>query len=386
MSNGIQYKRIILLFGIILFLLRTTVISGQKVTSTIPYELLGGKMIVKIIVNNNEERVIFDTGAGKSSFTKEFCNANSFILIDSIKVTDVNNNLSYYRRVKVDSLITPDRVIKFRNFYPIIIEDDSPVKCFDVVGLIGSDLIQNLICVIDSKTKTITLTTAEIPSKESLRYSHNFQDRSILPVFEMLINGASVNALFDSGYGGFLKLKNSDYDTLRSISAINRLDIGYGAKSIGLSGVSSGSVTILSQIENLRIGLAKFNNVKAETSNSPVTLLGAASLNYGKVVIDYPRRRFYYIPFSTEPVCPPYTTRKFNLTVSDGKLTIGTVWGEMADLISEGDEITHINGKPTGIYDFCTSIIKGIDDLKGEGTKLVKVRRKDGKVLELEYK
>ncbi|MEA4868364.1 MAG: retropepsin-like aspartic protease [Rikenellaceae bacterium] len=364
----------------------SSILSGQKTESKLPYEMYGGKMIVNVIINGNEERVIFDTGAQISAFSKEFCSLNSLPLSDSVKVVDSNNQSHYYRKTQIESLITPDQKIKFKNLIPIVMEETSMIKCFDVCGIIGSDLISGLICIIDSQTKTITLATSETQYQESYRFSHQFQEKSYMPVFELYVNNNYIKTLFDTGSDGFVALKNEDYRMLDQNSAIDNKEIGYGFSSIGLSGVALQSNILRTKIKDLRIGVAKFRDITVETENLPYTLMGTKVLEYGKVVIDYPRRIFYFIPYTNEAVVIPSKSREFYLTVSEGVLKVSTVWGDMSNVISPGDRVTHINGEPVKDYDFCESITIGIAELKGDDIKKLLIETKSGKIIELDYK
>lgn len=50
----------------------------------------------------------------------------------------------------------------------------------------------------------------------------------------------------------------------------------------------------------------------------------------------------------------------------------------MKGVVEVGDKITHINGKPVGIYDFCESIINGIPELQAKKKTKLTVRAKQG--------
>ena len=183
-----------------------------------------------------------------------------------------------------------------------------------------------------------------------------------------------------------MALKNEDYRMLDQNSAIDNKEIGYGFSSIGLSGVASQSNILRTTIKDLRIGVAKFRDITVETENLPYTLMGTKVLEYGKVVIDYPRRIFYFIPYTNEVVVIPSKSREFYLTVSEGVLKVSTVWGDMSNVVSPGDRVTHINGEPVKDYDFCESITIGIADLKGDDIKKLLIETKSGKIIELDYK
>lgn len=371
---------------IVALLFSSSTLLAQQHVATIPYEMIGGKMIVEMIVNNRPERFIFDTGASQTVILGSYSDAHSLPIVDSTKVTDVNSNVAVYRRTSIESITTPDRVMGFSKI-PALILDGNALDCFDVIGLVGSDLMDyaNLICTIDSKNKEVIFTTAEKPVSHSIRYAHNFVGSNHLPVIEGVLNSYPIKILFDTGFGGLFSLKVEDHAMLDSLSAIKPVDTGFGAGSIGLSGESIPSLTHLVEIDDFRIGPAKFKGLRATTSTVPVTLVGMAILKYGDVTIDYSRKRVYFVPHTREPVQPPHSYKGYNLRVKDGELRIGTVWTAFQDLLESGDLITHIDGEPTREFDFCKSILQGIPEITGkEGVKLT-IQKRDGSSIELEY-
>lgn len=377
----------LILSAVLYSLFIPAVMIGQQTVSVIPYELLGGKMIVNIQINNKTERIIFDTGAEKSALTNKFVKSRPMPVLDSIQIRDVNNRLRYFAQSRIDSISTCDNQIMVKNLYTSVVDGETFMECFDAIGLLGSDFLvsANLICIIDGKTRTITLTSAEKRVGESLRYAHNFVVEGFMPRIEMAVNGEPVIALFDSGCPSFLQINKREFNRLDSMSLIKTIDVGGGRTTLGVGGGSTKDV-VKAGIDNFRIGLAKFSNVVAITNTSLHPLLGMGILNYGKVVIDYPRRLFYYIPFSNETVTLGHTSRKFELKVlMDGKLRVATVWSEMADVLSTDDLVTHINGKPTATYDYCASLTKGLEELKGKGPFLLTIQTKEGKEVEVEF-
>lgn len=379
-----KFKKQYLLFVLFVFMNSMNTFS-QQIKSVMPYKMLGGKMIVKMNIEGKAEDFIFDTGSEVTLLTTAFCQSNSLVISDSLKITDANNNSSYFKQTNIDVLATTDNKIKFNNVNPIVVDGKEMFDCYNVVGLIGCDLFgNNLICTIDSKEKTITLTSADKKSPESLRYVHNFKSNKNLPIIELLINGKSLNVLFDTGAGGFLLLKNSDFSNLESLSALEVLSTGSGERTMSVSGIEENHDQKRVKMEDMRLGLAKFKDVVATTGEAPFSLFGVKSIDYGKVVIDFPRRLFYYIPFTNVPVTPDYTLRDFDIQVEDGKLVVANVWSELASVISPGDPITHIDGKETGIYDFCESITIGIEELKNKKSRLT-ILTKENKSVELDF-
>lgn len=364
----------LLLFGMIVFQS-----SGQQIRSKIPYRVVGGKMIVEMNVNGMPRSFIFDTG-GRTALTGELCEELGLVVKDSMVVTDVNGNKGGYPLVRIKSLMTLDGVINFTDVPAMKLPEPSPFVCFHADGLIGSELFAKMqaIVEIDGKTNTITITSAENPSAISLRKMIPFAQGGGMPIISIQAGiGEGVNVLFDTGCPGFLSLKDTDFERLKDKGVCSVLSEGFGEGSIGVAGMADAAKAYRILFPRISVGATKFNHVTVETSTPPFTLLGMKLLNYGKVTIDYPRGRFYFEAYEQEN---DLTSKHYdvNLRVKDGNLVVSTVWSAMKGLVEVGDQVTRINGKPTGTYDFCESIINGIPELKAKKKAKLTVRTKDG--------
>ena len=369
-----------IIFLLVLCLL-TVSVGAQQYKSVLPYRMVGGKMLVDVKMNGEDRTFIFDTGAGKTVLTGEVCEELGLATVDSLEVTDVNGKKDTYPIVEINSLLMPDGKINFRGLPAMKLLGPSPFKCFHADGLIGSDLLAQCIVEIDGKAKTITLTSAENASPISLRRMIPFAKAGMPIIALQAGRGNSLVCLFDTGCPGFLSLKSTDFEALKSVAAFEVTDEGYGEGSISVGGMGETDTSYRVCFPLLSVGATKFANVSAETATPPYTLLGVELLEYGKVTIDYPRRRFYFEPYE----------EKFDLTekhydmalrVKDGDLVVSEVWSAMKGVVDIGDKVLRINGKPAGKYDFCKSITEGIPALKEKKkTKLTVLTRQGEKTV-----
>lgn len=364
----------LLLFGILAFQS-----NGQQIQSKIPYRMVGGKMIVEMNVNGTPRSFIFDTG-GRTALTGELCEELGLVVKDSMVVTDVNGNKGGYPLVQIESLMTSDGAINFTGVPAMKLPQPSPFVCFHADGLIGSELFAQMqaIVEIDGKTNMITITSAESPSTISLRKMIPFAQGGGMPIITIQAGvGEGIKVLFDTGYPGFLSLKDSDFENLKNKGVSTVLSEGFGEGSIGVAGMADAAEAYRILFPRISVGATKFNHVTVETSTPPFTLLGVKLLNYGKVTIDYPRGRFYFEAYEQEN---DLTSKHYdvNLRVKDGGLVVSTVWTAMKEQVEVGDQVTRINGKPAGTYDFCESIINGIPELKVKKKTKLTIRTKDG--------
>ena len=192
-------------------------VFAQQYKATIPYRMVGEKMIIEMKVNGTARPFIFDTG-GRTALTTQACQALQMAATDSAKVTDVNNVESYYKTTRIENLTTPDHVINFKNAPSLVIDEVKGWECFGVDGIIGSDLFANTIVTIDSQAKNIIVTSAEKPSTVSLRKMLNFTKGGGMPIVSIQIAPVSnINVLFDTGSPSLLSkviLKKSNWKPL----------------------------------------------------------------------------------------------------------------------------------------------------------------------------
>ena len=174
-----------------------------------------------------------------------------------------------------------------------------------------------------------------------------------------------------------LSLKKEDYEKMKGEADLKVTSEGYGEGSISVAGQAPRTSSLRVKIPLLSLGSTKFRNLTTTTGTPPYTLLGVKVLEYGKVTIDYPRRRFYFEAYEVENKIDN-RTNNFDLTVKDGDLVVSTVWSSAKGRVEVGDKVIKINGKPIGKYDFCESIINGIPELKNKKRVNLTIRTDNG--------
>lgn len=357
-------KKILILILAISF---TALLSAQTGV-TIPYEMVGGKMRIKIKVNGTSRYFVFDTG-GQTTITKRLQEELSLAVYDSIKVTDATSVNRFYRRYLIDDMTFESGGYGFKSVPAIVIDGDNRIfDCFGAAGIIGNDVISRFILEIDSRKKEIKLLPPHSKITVSLRNMVKFDNnRHKMPVFSLSVaGGETLQVLFDTGSGSFLSVKSSDYQLLANTPAVVLKSEGLSRSSMSISGELNTSVVRNVELPLVAIGMARFTDVETNTSESPYTLLGSKLLEYGKITVDYPRSRFYFEPFFKEAV--KITNKSWSIGFSanaDGQLVISSLDNEMKD-VGIGDRILKIDGIEVPHVDFCESIINGVELLKGK--------------------
>lgn len=347
---------------------------SQARKAVIPYEMVGGKMVIEIEVNGVRKKAVFDTGASKNSITEELMKELRLSVTSTQSVTDVNNNKSNYSISTIAELHLIDGDIRFKGYEALIMKTN-PLECFGIDLLIGSEMFAKTIVTIDGKTKTITVTSSEIEPKLPLRNSAAFTKDDYMPLVRVDLDHVSVETLFDTGFGGFFHLRKEDYH--KNNSSFNTIAESLSEGSIGLQGKSAGAISNRVLVNRLNFNGAKFFEVVVETRSAPYSLLGVRLLDYGKVTIDYARKRIYFEAYEKE-VLFPKPLNDFSLMVENGNLLITKVWSSDMNGIKNGNIVTHINGKPVSGLDFCKSIIVGIPELEVKKRSILTVKTDEG--------
>lgn len=73
----------------------------------------------------------------------------------------------------------------------------------------------------------------------------------------------------------------------------------------------------------------KFENVETTIGAKSLTILGLEMINYGKVVIDYSRNRFFFLPYSTDVVKSTPLEKRWDVAIlpSEKGFEVTAVWG-----------------------------------------------------------
>lgn len=333
-------------------------------------------MIVEVELNGVKKKALFDTGAAKNSITKSLMTELGLSVTATQEVTDVNNNKAEYSKTAIPEIKIPGSEMTFGGFEALVL-GGNPFECYGVEMLIGSEIFDGrVILEIDHKVKIITISTADQMPKASLRAVRSFSQQGYMPIFQVDLDGTLVNTLFDTGYGGLFLLDEKKYtDNKDKFNTISKtLSIGAG----GLAGKAEAAISNRVEVGRMSVCLAKFLGAVVETKVAPFSLIGVKMLNYGKVTIDYARKKIYFEPYEKEVTCAK-PLNSFSMTVKDKKLVICDVWSDDENGIANGDLVTHINGKATPDVDFCQSVTVGIPQLKEKDKAVITVETKNGK-------
>jgi len=122
----------------------------------ISFEFIEDKVIIPVEIQGKAYRFILDTGA-PNMISEEIYQAINPELINSVLVKDANEKADTLKIVSVEKIKLGN--ITFEKVATLVYDTKSTLlKCFNVDGLIGSNMLRNSIIQVDTKKNLLILT------------------------------------------------------------------------------------------------------------------------------------------------------------------------------------------------------------------------------------
>lgn len=235
--------------------------STKNYYEEIPYETANGKMFVYVELGGKKHKFLFDTGA-PVSVTNELADELKAHVLSKALMMDVNGSTDSLAIVALNDLKIGS--LTFNNV-PTLILSSALYQCWQIAGVIGSNLLRNSIVRIDSRQHLIILT--DQPGKLALNIKNcvplvtnaNLQSTPHIPI--RFKNTMDISIQFDTGDNDFLRLSEKMKNDLDQSGVEELLAKGYGATSFGGLGLQKSADKYLIKIPYLNIGSCQFRNV-----------------------------------------------------------------------------------------------------------------------------
>ena len=308
-------------------------IAAPFFLDTVTFEFAKHKIIIPVFLNGKQRRFIIDTGA-PTLITKELQEESKFQVIDKQLIADINQRLDSAYQLQIPQLNIGK--IAFNEVKATLANLNAGLlACFQIDGIIGSDILKNIILHIDYQQKIIVLTN-EI-SKLDLAPKHSvpllLEANQSTPIIEIKpFPQAKEQVFIDTGDDDFYSMGlRSFHFFMQKTNLIQYLTSHTkGASTYGFYGTEADTTKYVMRFDSLKISHIYFSDVVTSTYTNPNSRLGAALLKYGTTTIDYLNKKFYFVPFENiQPIVLKHS-RDSDLGISlknDGDLLkIGAVW------------------------------------------------------------
>lgn len=376
-------KRLLLALGLLLSAFPTAA-RAPRVLFDLPYTIQHGYYVVWIGTPAGDRRFVFDTGCSRTTICESLRRELGVENHKTISLGDFEGHRADIARIRMDSLRMGE--LLFRNIEADVLPDSSFVfACMGFDGIMGCDLLRNLIVRLPNADSTITVTSdiralGPLDAKRSVRFVP-VGGRPMVPVScGAPGKGAERSyALFDTGsnswfsYCRHAERKGGMID--RGIAADTQSAEGFPA-SVGWTNRIARTRVVRGYIPTFTFAGVPIGDMPFRTTAGYRDVMGTAVLQWGQAVIDFRQRRFWFLPATGEPIQPPREPQS-NITPAllNRRLIVGMVWDEsLRGVIAPGDRVVQLGTIPVDTVDVCTF-------LRGEFRRdkpQIGVERKDG--------
>jgi predicted aspartyl protease len=361
-------------------------INLKQYYEVIPYQTEIGKIILPVTINDKTYRFLLDTGA-PNLFSPEVLKDINSIEGDSIKISDANNLNEYMKSVVVPQLKIGN--LTFENQAGLVYDFDKHIlmKCYNIDGIIGSNLFRKSILKINSQNQTITITNKikqlKIENKPMKMVLVNHQ---LSPYIKLKFIGkdnkkASDMVLIDTGMDGLYDMSKRAYSIFEKYNIFNVIGTSTGIGDLGLFGSGSATEQKLLLVETTFLNQYVLNNVVISTTSDNNSRIGLDFLKHGNYTFDFINKKFYFEPVNrVELDLRP----KFQTSLQNNKVVIGLIWDEnLKTLMNSGDEVISIDQENISEMSLCNYLAHK-KDWKNKKKYIIKIKNKENIISEIE--
>lgn len=361
MTKTIKYGWLLLLVGTMFQL------SAQGFSTTTPYQIEQGKIIIEAHIGGSKGRFILDTAA-PTCVTQRFLDNYQQHITPKEKVAFEDSNGKTIQSNIVTLPTIRIGTVNFNTVSTAILPSSNIVSQLGLDGIIGYTLFGHVCLHIDSQQQKIIIAaaidTTTISQETAIPLIPNPYR---LPIINVMLNHSTPHpVMLDVGATPLLTIASDSIPTLTTQNALSIIDTGYGATSIGAGGIEQNNTKYRLGVDTLTIGSIDFTNLRIENTPGSLSRLGTHLLRYGNLAIDYPNQRLYYTPHSQQNFKFQQKDWDVTLTAYDNKLIAGVVWGDLHKHIKAGTQIVAVNGKRFDHIDVQKAITTNLIQLTGD--------------------
>ncbi|MEZ4939025.1 MAG: retropepsin-like aspartic protease [Crocinitomicaceae bacterium] len=364
--------------------------QSDNYLTSVPYELKNYKIIFPVVINGKTYNFLFDTGA-PNMISDKIIDEIPHKKLKNINVNDVNDDKQKMKLVSVKELQIGEAI--FKNQTAILTDESSNFvfDCFQIDGIIGSNLLRDCIVKMDNEKKELIFTDQieklNFPSdlKADPMY---FRDGQGSPFIEIKLQGdngkiGNEYCLFDSGMGDLYDLSLDNFMVYQKDSLFQNVKNSMGSTSIGLFARANALEEYRVLISEMDLGHKRVKNITTITTVSTHSRIGAEFLDHANITLDYLNKNFYF-EWKSETPDLNEKAYEFNATLLDGRMAIGSVWDqELKSQIEYGDFILEFNELILSEINLCDLITQESIFTK-YNTAHLKIEKKNGEIIELD--
>ncbi|WP_321289194.1 aspartyl protease family protein [uncultured Sunxiuqinia sp.] len=279
----------------------------------IDIKVFSNSIIVPVIIGEKVRHFRFDTGASTFISPKLKEELRLETIIDSTLGYDYYGNSKQIFKTIIPSFTIGQT--KYANIKADIIRpiQDLKVCNIDIDGFLGSDFFAEKVVQVDIKNKKITIsnsiTNINTEGHNVMSFDYSSEKQKI-PLIKINFPGKNATelVLFDTGSNNhFYRIKKSSFNELLSHNILTKKQIidtlDHSENGSGLFGKQKDTINYMFEVDSIEfIGTKVYNCPVVTFDTNHKSILGAPSLNFGLITIDYKNKNIYFKPYSTKPI------------------------------------------------------------------------------------
>ena len=361
--------------------------TTRRICDTIHYEYVHDKIIIPVIVNGVKVKYIVDTGGQTGTIRENAVEMKAMSGGTSRGVSDLNGmSLAYEEAVLSNVQLSSN--YKLTQMKSMVFPSNGFFRELGVVGILGSDAFAQAVVTFDAREQIMIINYPYRPDRLKLTDGvEMFSGDTHHSIINVNLGGVEKQVLFDTGAEGFLMLTANDFKDIEAAGKGEKTAHGFGINGVGLEGLSHPVDMNKVNVKEMTVLGKKFTNAGSVISDKSTTLVGVDLLQYGKVVIDYMRNRFYFFPFDSEIADMGGAPKTWNVSIlpANERFEITTVWDSMKDVVNFGDQVVDINGTDITKFPMSQSAVDSVMNAIKENVGYIVVL-KDGQKKKIEIR
>ena len=275
-------------------------VSQLAFKDTVSIDINNGLIFLPVTIQGKSYRFLFDTGA-PFSISEKLQRAFEFKSISKGNIRDSDNNRKQVKWVHVDSVKISD--ISFLDQLAFVgdFEANPILKCLNIDGIIGSNLMRHCNWTIDQEKKNLSLYKGIEEHNLENYITMPFISDSQYNIFtDLNIGQATIkNVLIDYGSNGSISLSKEIFKTLKYSNIVGETMIEKGMKQSGIVGKSVELNREFTYLDSVNIDSIYFKKVMLRTGRK--VSIGNRFLSKFKFSIDWDNNKFYLFETNKDP-------------------------------------------------------------------------------------
>ncbi len=362
--------------------------TGQiSYKTTIPFEYRLGLIVIEVEIKGVKYDFLLDTGA-VTTLSPELVQKLDLRSVGKEQVYGIDGKSSELNFVKLEKISVDS--LDFLNIGAAVTDFNkiSTLKCLNVQGFLGANLMKESIWHFNFQKKEITIYS----NKEDLIIPTNHKKSKLfvgyggVPSITTRSKGYKfLNTAVDFGFSGGIVLSSRDFINLKNTASIKAYISGFGSSSVGIFSDEQSTIFSKGIIDEFEVGEIKINDAIVNFPQNGGRILGLSFFKDYLVILNWFDKEII-ISENITSERPKYKTYGYGMSLKNNKLIIDFIYeGSNASKIGLrlGDQIISINDIETSYLsdeNYCEII-----QMKRFEEERIKVQR-DGNVLEFSSK